>query len=169
MYRGVKLTDREQLRMQFQNNATDYLQKLLDNIENRFDKISMKNLQLLNPVLSPSHVPKNMNGLEEHGEAELKQLVEIYGGDNGLIDSERALEDYFQLKVVLKSLNSSLTEACSSILNEYKDIFPDFAVLATIVLISPVTSVACERGFSVHNKIKTKGRARSKAMCEEIL
>ena len=113
-------------------------------------------------MLNPSHVPKNMNGLEKHGEAELKQLVEIYGGDNGLIDSERALEDYFKLKVVLKSLNSSLTKACSSILNEYKDIFPDFAVLATIVLISPVTSVVCERGFSVHNMIKTKGRARLK-------
>ena len=77
MYRGVKLTDREQLRMQFQNNATNYLQKLLDSIENRYDKISMKNLQLLNSVLSPSHVPKNMNGTEEHGEADLKQLVEI--------------------------------------------------------------------------------------------
>ena len=31
------------------------------------------------------------------------------------------------------------------------------AVLATIVLISPVTSVARERGFSVHNKSRKKG------------
>ena len=162
VYRGLKLTDREQLRMQFQNNATNYLQKLLKNIEDRFDKASMKNLQLLNSVLSPSLISKRLNGLDEHGEEELKQLVEIYGGENGIIDGERTTDDYYQLKVVLKSMNSSLTEACSVILKQYKDVFPDFATLATVVLISPVTSVACERGFSVHNKIKTKGRSRLK-------
>ena len=162
MYRGVKLTDREQLRMQFQNNTTSYLQKLVENIENRFDKDSMKNLQLLNSILNPSLIPKNLNGLEDHGEEKLKELVEIYGGDNGIIDGERATSDYYQLKVVLKSMSSSLPETCSLILKQYKDIFPDFATLETIVLVSPVTSVACERGFSVHNKIKTKGRSRLK-------
>ena len=160
MYRGVKVTDREQLRMQFQNTSNSYLQKLVENIEDRFDKASMKNLQLLNSVLSPSLVPKNLKGLDTHGEDQLKELVEVYGGENGIIDGERATDDYYQLKVVLKSLNSSLPEACTTIVNKYKDVFPDFATIATIVLISPVTSVACERGFSVHNKIKTKGRAR---------
>ena len=159
MYRGMKLNDREQLRMQFQNNATNYLQKLTENIEDRFDKESMKTLQLLNTLLSLSLIPKNMNGLEDHGEEQLKQLVEICGGEDGIIDGERATEDYYQLKVVLKSLNSSLTEACTTILKQYRDVFPDFATLAAWVLISPVTSVACERGFSVHNKIKTKARS----------
>ena len=130
-------------------------------MENSFDKISMKNLQLLNSVLSPSHVPNNMNGLEEHGEAELKQLVEIYGSDNGLTDSERTLEDYFQLRVVLKSLNSSLTEACSSILNEYKDIFPDFAFLATIVLISPVTLLPVNKGSVSTTRSRSKDMLNS--------
>ena len=76
MYRGMKLNDREQLRMQFQNNA-NYLQKVTENIEDIFDKESMKTLQLLNTLPSPSLIPKNMNGLEDHGEEQLKQLVEI--------------------------------------------------------------------------------------------
>ena len=98
-------------------------------------------------------------GLEDHGEEQLKQLVEICGGEDGTIDGERATEDYYQLKVVLKPLNSSLTEACTTILKQYRDVFPGFATLAAWVLISPVTSVACERGFSVHNKIKTKAHS----------
>ena len=48
MYRGVKLTDREQ---------PISLQKLVENIEDRFDKASMKDLQLQNSVLNPlSHL-----------------------------------------------------------------------------------------------------------------
>ena len=161
-FRGVKVTDKQMLRIQFQNNSSLYLQQLDKNLEDRFDPASMKNLQLLNSVLNPSLVPKNVNGLEEHSETELQELIGIYGGENGLIDSDRVKEDYYQVKAVLKSLNCSLTDACTTILEKYKDIFPDFAVLATILLISPVTSVACERGFSVHNKIKTKGRSSLK-------
>lgn len=54
----------------------------------------------------------------------------------------------------------SLTEACRFIIKMYSDIYPDFATLATIMLVSPLTSVPCERGFSVHNNLKTKLRNR---------
>ena len=160
-FRGVKVTDKQNLRIQFQNCSSLYLHQLDKNLEDRFDSPSMKNIQLMNSVLNPSLVPKNVGALEEHSETELQELIKIhvYGGENGLINDDRTAADYYQMKVVLKSLNCSLTDACTSILQQYKDIFPDFAVLATIVLISPVTSVACERGFSVHNKIKTKGRS----------
>ena len=162
LYHGVKVTDREQLRLQFQIDANNYLDKLVENLDERFDEQSMKNLQLLNTVLNPSKVPKNANSLDDHGENELKELINIYGGEGGVIDGERAQADFYQVKVVIKSLNCTLTEACTTLLQEYRDIFPDFAVLAAIVLVSPVTSVACERGFSVQNKIKTKGRSRLK-------
>ena len=163
-FRGVKVTDKQNLRIQFQNCSSLYLQQLDKNLENRFDSQSMKNLQLMNSVLNPSLVPKNIGALEEHSETELQELIKIYGSENGLINGDRTAADYYQMKVVLKSLNCSLTDACTctSILLQYKDIFPDFAVLAIILLISPVTSVTCERGFSVHNKIKTKGRATLK-------
>jgi hypothetical protein len=159
MYRNVKLTDREQLRMQFQNTTSLYLNKITENIESRFDEESMKSLQLLNTVLCPSKIPKNVTDLESHGQTELKKLCDLYGGESGFIDNDRAVSDYFQVKVILKSLTMSLADACSYILCNYSDVFPDFVKLASIVLVSPVTSVACERGFSVHNKIKTKGRS----------
>ena len=35
----------------------------------------MKDLQPLNSVLNPSLIPKNLNGLEDHGVEHLKELV----------------------------------------------------------------------------------------------
>ena len=85
----VKDTIKRNLRIQFQNKSTLHLQQLDKNLEDRFDPASMKNPQLLNSVLNPSLVLKNVNALEEHSETELQELIEIYGGENGLIDSYR--------------------------------------------------------------------------------
>lgn len=117
----------------------------------------MKSLQLYNTVLRPGYIPKHATDLEGHGEAELRKLCDMYGNESGFINTERA--GYFQVKVILKSVNMSLADACSYILNDYRDVFPDFVKLASIVLVSPVTYVTFERGFSVQNKIKTKGRS----------
>ena len=99
----------------------------------------MKNLQLLNKVLNPAEI----NSLEEYGEEELRQLTDLYGQENGVLDPNRAKEDYYQLKVVLKSLNCSLPEACSIIMKNYKDIFPDFAMLSAIVSTDFTTHLCC--------------------------
>ena len=72
----------------------------------------MKNLQLPNFVLNSSLVLKNVNTVVEHSETELQELIEMHEGENGLIDSEGVKEDYYQVKVLLKSLNCSLTDAC---------------------------------------------------------
>ena len=162
VYRGVKLVDKQTSRMQYQNAGNGYLDELIKNLNSRFDKDSMKILQLLNTVPNPSLVPKN-TAIESHGCEELKELVEHYGGENGLINSEQAVEDYFQFKVVLKSLSQkTLRESCVEVVTNYTEMFPDFVILAKFLLVTPLTSVACERGFSTHNKIKTKSRNRLK-------
>ena len=162
VYRDVKLCDKQQARMQFQNAGNAYLDELIKNLNLRFQKESMKTLQLLNTTLNPALVPKN-TGLENYVCNELKQLVEQYGGDSGLINSEQITDDYFQFKVVLKSLSQmTLRQACVELVKKYSDMFPDFVTLAKILLVTPLTSVTCERGFSTHNKIKTKSRCRLK-------
>lgn len=57
VYRGVKLTDREPLRMQFMSSASEYTDKLLQNLQSRFDGESMKSLQMVNTVLNPFSLP----------------------------------------------------------------------------------------------------------------
>ncbi|XP_053390192.1 zinc finger protein 862-like, partial [Mercenaria mercenaria] len=158
LYRGVKLTDRETLRIGFQNSAGTYLGKLCDNLTERFEPESMATLKQLETVLNPQKVPKAVTALESYGENELEKLIEVYG--ESVINGNRARDNYLDLKIILKNLNKNLQEGCVHIIKNYSELYPDFAKLAKILLVSPVTSVACERGFSVHNHIKTKGRSR---------
>ena len=85
VYRGVKLVGKQTSLMQYQNAGNGYLDELIKNLNSRFDKDSMKTLQLLNTVLNPSLVPRN-TAIESHGCEELKELVEHYGGEIGLIN-----------------------------------------------------------------------------------
>ena len=98
-------------------------------------------------MLNPSLVPKNST-IDSHECDAMKELARHYGSENGHIDSEQAIENYFQFKVVLKSLSEkTLRESCVEIVRKYGDMFPDFAVLAKLLLVTPLTSVTCERGF----------------------
>jgi hypothetical protein len=74
-YRNVKLTDREQSSIEFQNSASLYLNKLTENIESRFDEELMKSSQLLNTVLRPSYIPKNVT---QTWKAIVKQISENF-------------------------------------------------------------------------------------------
>jgi hypothetical protein len=158
VYRGVKLVERETLRIGFQNSANKYLEKLCDNIKDRFEPESMATLKNLDAVLNPEKVPKAIAALELYGEKDLDELIRVYGGS--VIDGDRARDSYLDVKIILKNLNMNLQEGCVHIIKKYSELYTDFVQLAKILLVSPVTSVACERGFSVHNHIKTKGRSR---------
>ena len=56
-YHGVTLTDKQTLRMQFQNSATQYIDNLTTNLQQRFDPDSMGTLQQLNKILNPANMP----------------------------------------------------------------------------------------------------------------
>ena len=61
-----------------------------------------------------------------------------------------------------KSYKGSLSffQFCCKLITELNDQYPDFANLARLALIIPVSSVSCERGISVQNALKTKVRNR---------
>lgn len=46
----------------------------------------------------------------------------------------------------------NLTEFCFFLVKDYAEIFPDYVTLAHILLTVPLTSVPCERGFSLQNR-----------------
>jgi hypothetical protein len=162
-YRDVKIQDRQALRMQFQTAAAKYLDQLGENIRNRFDEESMGKLKLLNSVLNPSSVSAAAS-IPTYGTSELDELCEFLGeGDKPLVDSTRMKSDFKQFKSVLKTMKGkSLRDACVMVINQYSDVFPDFATLAKLMLSAPMTSVACERGFSSQNRVKTKARSSLK-------
>jgi hypothetical protein len=54
---------------------------------------------------------------------------------------------------------TTLSNVCESIINDFNDSNPDYAVLTKYMLTAPLTSVACERGFTTNNRLKTKARS----------
>ena len=56
--------------------------------------------------------------------------------------------------------NVTFEEACQHTILDFSDDLPEFATLANIASVIPVSSVACERGFSLQNCVKTYQRSR---------
>lgn len=139
----MNIVDKQQTRICFQNASSGYLDKLNNNTEERFESDSTRTLNLLNVVLNPALVPKNST-MNEYGQAELSELGEKY---SDLVDKDRMSDDYYQIKVILKTMpaDSSFRAACQHLISKYSDVFPDFVILAKLLLVCPVTSVACER------------------------
>ena len=54
----------------------------------------------------------------------------------------------------------SFEGACQTTILDLTEEYPEFATLANIALAIPVSSVPCERGFSLQNHIKTSQRSR---------
>ena len=76
-------------------------------------------------------------------------------------DPERAREDFLPYKIHAKSTPLvTLTEFAADLLVNYKDQYPDFAILMAYFMSVPLNSATCERGFSAQNLVKTKLRNR---------
>ena len=158
-YKDLPLTDKETLRMLFQNSSTQYIDNICSNLQDRFDPESLGHLEELNQLLNPKHMPAD-NSIIDYGEDRLKQLLNHFK-DHLPINTNRALTHYIDLKLLLRQQNSlSLQQIGTHILDHYTEEFPDFSILYQLLLISPVTSVSCERGFSCQNRIKTRLRSR---------
>ncbi|CAC5392889.1 unnamed protein product [Mytilus coruscus] len=156
-YKDLPLNDKQTLRMQFQNSATAYLTN--NNLQQRFEPESLSHLGTINQLLNPEHMPTD-NSILTYGEDKLPEILTHFK-DSLPIDVSRATTNYLDLKLLLRQQKSlTLQQMATQILNNYSDEYPDFALLYELLLVSPVTSVACERGFSCQNRIKTKLRSR---------
>ena len=80
-----------------------------------------------------------------------------------LIDPEVTRADYLQFKFLLNTNRLlNMQEFSKKFLTDEGlcEQFPTFTALANIALTIPVSSAACERGFSCQNRIKTGLRNR---------
>ncbi|CAC5394331.1 unnamed protein product [Mytilus coruscus] len=158
-YKDLPLNDKQTLRMQFQNSATAYLTNINNNLQQRFEPESLSHLGTINQLLNPEHMPTD-NSILTYGEDKLPEILTHFK-DSLPIDVSRATTNYLDLKLLLRQQKSlTFQQMATQILNNYSDEYPDFALLYELLLVSPVTSVACERGFSCQNRIKTKLRSR---------
>ncbi|CAC5416329.1 unnamed protein product [Mytilus coruscus] len=101
-------------------------------------------------LLGGYHLVAAIKGLQEEG---IKGIGKVY--------QYMLTDNYLDLKLVLRHQKYLiLQQFATHILNNYSDEYPDYALLYELLLVSPVTSLACERAFSCQNRIKTKLRSR---------
>ena len=152
-----------------------FIEEVVDNIDDRFPADSMTVLDALG-ILNPKRCPANP---AFYGNQELQVLLDHYGkernGRNGpvpaVIDEQATRFEWGQLRqlMALNYRHLSLKEMSKLLMTEHQDLYPNFARLAAIALVIPVTNADCERAFSTQNRQKTKLRNRlSNATIEHL-
>ena len=108
----------------------------------------------LNILLNPKLLPNEQAAIRQHGTDSLEQCIEKYGeGDNPVINAQDTRNSFLQFKYVVNTNREKDLQAfCSLVIKDYRGIFPDFVTLAAILITCPLTSVPCERGFSLQNR-----------------
>ena len=77
------------------------------------------------------------------------------------LDAEQTKADYRLFKFLLNNNRDlGLEEMCTKVIQQHKEQFPDFAIMAEICLVIPLTSVPCERAFSLQNSVMSAKRNR---------
>lgn len=169
-FHGVRVTGiNDQQKRDFNSLKKKYIENVISKINERFQPDQLDLLQCLNTVLNPKVMPNTRDDILLHGCDQLNQLIHHYGSEqivNGtlhppLIVGNRARNDFLQFKFLVNSKRHlSLADFVQPVLNDYAEEFPDFYVLANVLSVTPLTSVPCERGFSMQNRIKSKSRNR---------
>jgi hypothetical protein len=106
--------------------------------------------------------------LHMHGCKYLDVLIAHYGQStvadrSPYVDGEKLKREWKDCSLMMHSDRSlSLADFCKLLIStpQYVEDYANMTKLAYIALIIPVTSVECERGFSMQNRIKTKFRSR---------
>ena len=154
-YQGISFTASDALKSAATANCRRFVVAIQREAEKRFPPEDMSTLKSLNLVLNPKHLPQRRDEIINHGEGDLEALLEAFPQ----LDAERARRGYRLFKYYLSvSRHLSLQETCTEIIQQ--DQSPDFVVLANICLVIPLTSVPCERCFSLQNRVVSSARNR---------
>ena len=129
----------------------------IDNLVKEFtDRFPVNDLGILNDfnsLLNPKLLPLDQATMRTYGELCLDNIIDIYGNTDPVIDPVRARRNFLQFKHLMNGQRDlNLTEFCLFLIKDYAETFPDYVTLAHILLTVPLTSVPCERGFSLQNR-----------------
>ena len=149
-YKGIQLKNVNE-KSSVEKLKVSYIDSVIDNLEARMstDKTPMLNaFSVFEPVTNESLSAKDIEG-------KLTMLSDRYE-----LDCQKLRLEHAGLQPLLKGSYKSLSfqTFCGMVLRRHSEDFPLIATLCKIALCIPVTSVACERGFSLQNRIKVKSR-----------
>ena len=105
----------------------------------------MELLKCFDVVLNPRRLPDGARELGNHDDEQLNKLCNHF---ETVLDSNRCEHPFRQFKHQVPSYRAvNFEQFTSCLIQEYKDVHPDFVQLALVSLVIPVSSAPCERGF----------------------
>lgn len=149
-YKGIQLTHANE-KTQVEALRVSYIETVVHHVDERLSTES-------SPVLEAFSVyePKAASLDEEVvTNDKLKTLSDKYQ-----VDSQKLQLEYCGVKALMTGSykNMSFQDFSKLLITRHKSEYPLTSQICAIGLCVPVTSVACERGFSLQNRIKVKSR-----------
>jgi hypothetical protein len=149
-FKGIQLTHANE-KSQMDKLKNDYIGSVCHHLEQRLSNDStsiLKAFSVLEPrsldLLSACETSNNLKELAEFYKISEMELKREFSGIETLMRGS-----YKQL---------TLSEFHKVLLRRHQEEYPLTSLLVTLAMCIPVTSVACERGFSLQNRIKIKAR-----------
>lgn len=151
-YKGVELVDCSKIHLiDFEHFKKSYLEHIQCNLQDRFASSSLEVINSLCVIFNPKCYPQSLEEIGSYGVNELNFLLQAY---SCVVISERAQNDFPLFKRIVFNLNQlSYKDLCAKLVygsSEMHELFPDFAVLAAVILVMPF-------GSFLHEKI-SRGR-----------
>ena len=168
-FKEQRISDSASQRHQFNANKEAFIDKLIENLRSRFpDSGSLSAFAIFDPQKLPPEAE-----LATYGDPELETLCEHFGTAKELenstelqpvINTDEAKDEW----VVFKQFMSQNFRSCTiqtlsrRLYQSEMELcqYLNMSKLITLALTMPVSTVDCERGFSKHNLVKTRIRAR---------
>ena len=133
-------------------------------LNSRFANVSTNDVIAAFDIFNTSLWPDSDDELALYGEQELNTLVGHFKLllERNDFDSELVNQEWQELKVCIKRNHSQLKmlPMWQRIFAEYTERFPNILMLVEIMLVLPLATACCERGFSTLKRIKSDWRSR---------
>jgi hypothetical protein len=157
------------------NIRAKYIDRLVENLEDRFDETDMQGMSLLLTLFRPADVVAlSPQELAEYGTDKVTAIHTFYHGSNVLTSLEELQREWLSLKHYIVRVttetkqNMSDTEFVQRLCTRQTlcDVYPNMSKLAMILRVLPSNTADPERTFSQMKLIKTNIRNR---MVEQTL
>ncbi|XP_078616902.1 zinc finger protein 862-like [Branchiostoma floridae x Branchiostoma japonicum] len=138
-----------------------FIDNLLENLQERFDSTELLSSFV---VLDPSQMPQDMP--EDHGCAKVLCLAAHYGGEvGGIVDQDALCHEWLNLReFIAQNRHLSQEELIKLLLTEptMAELYPSMKLLASALMVVPVSTADSERAFSTLKRVKTRLRSSMK-------
>ncbi|KAM4551083.1 uncharacterized protein C17orf113-like [Odontesthes bonariensis] len=162
-YMDIKVTNASERSIQaFRKVRERFVQHLIDAFQDRFPEDCLDLLHCFDTLLNPRRYPPSQNALQEYAEPAIRTVVSHFttvesADTTPLINTIALRRDALAVMTALRGYGGlQFATACEVLIRDFIEIYPEWAKLAKIACVIPVSSVPAERGFSLQNRIKTK-------------